>query len=459
MEDVIVPDVLLVIGNGFDRQCDLKSSYYDFLIYILKKNEEYEEYEEENFLLNEYVSYIKDCCLKFDVLYYSQKYTLNGKIEKLNFWYLLFLYKKSLLKKDWNFIEEQILQELSMESDGVNIFSKVAYGIMYRYLLENSFENKVKLVFSDLENKLIPNIYNVLSNNLYIKINYKKENNEIYKKIMDVLKEWLIGINEGILDRLVLDNNSKEKVIVAVDKERDIINCISEILLEELKEVENDFTEYLINELEVRSTYIQNSRKLIRYLLKLNDYSNKFEDCNIISFNYTIPWEEFSYSGTSFFVHLSKSIHGTLKDRSIIFGIDDNKIDSNSEGYKFTKLSRIMEMNGFGKIKSIPINSVLSASIEKVIFYGHSLSEADYGYFRMIFDEYVEKENVTFEFCYTLFEGTTKKNEIIKLREGISRLFGRYEKEKLYNQYRLKSLNLNNRIQFREVPDIKNSAI
>ena len=36
-ENVIVPDVLLVIGNGFDRQCDLKSSYYDFLIYILKK--------------------------------------------------------------------------------------------------------------------------------------------------------------------------------------------------------------------------------------------------------------------------------------------------------------------------------------------------------------------------------------------------------------------------------------
>ena len=82
-ENVILSDVLLVIGNGFDRQCDLKSSYYDFLIYLLKKNEKYEEYEDDNFLLNEYVSYIKDCCLKFDVLYYSQTYTLNWKIEKL----------------------------------------------------------------------------------------------------------------------------------------------------------------------------------------------------------------------------------------------------------------------------------------------------------------------------------------------------------------------------------------
>lgn len=116
-------------------------------------------------------------------------------------------------------------------------------------------------------------------------------------------------------------------------------------------------------------------------------------------------------------------------------------------------------MNAFGKNESIPINGVLSSSIKKVVFYGHSLSDADYGYFRMIFDEYVNKKNVCFEFCYTLFEGTTEKNEIIKLREGISRLFGRYEKEKLDNQNRLKSLNLNNRIQFREVPNIKNSPI
>ncbi len=93
VENVIDPDVLLVIGNGFDRQCDLKSSYYDFLMYILKKNE---EYEEEDDLLNEYVDYIEECCLKFNVLLYSQDYDINWKIEKLNFWYLLFLYKKFL---------------------------------------------------------------------------------------------------------------------------------------------------------------------------------------------------------------------------------------------------------------------------------------------------------------------------------------------------------------------------
>ena len=69
-------------------------------------------------------------------------------------------------------------------------------------------------------------------------------------------------------------------------------------------------------------------------------------------------------------------------------------------------------------------------------------------------NEYVKKENVCFEFCYTVFEGTTEKNEIIKLREGISRLFGRYEKENYERKYILKDLNLNNRIKFREIPKL-----
>ena len=46
-KNLITSDVLLVIGNGFDRQCELKSSYYDFLMYILKNNEENENQENE----------------------------------------------------------------------------------------------------------------------------------------------------------------------------------------------------------------------------------------------------------------------------------------------------------------------------------------------------------------------------------------------------------------------------
>ena len=194
-----------------------------------------------------------------------------------------------------------------------------------------------------------------------------------------------------------------------------------------------------------------NAKNLAKYILKFNENVN----CNIISFNYTNPWEEdVNFRDTSINVNLVKNIHGTLENNSIIFGVDDNKIDASSEGYRFTKVSRIMGMSAAGKVESVPIKSILTPSIEKVIFYGHSLSDADYGYFRMIFDEYAKKENVCFEFCYTVFEGTTEKNEIIKLREGISRLFGRYEKENYERKYILKDLNLNNRIKFREIPKL-----
>ena len=59
-----------------------------------------------------------------------------------------------------------------------------------------------------------------------------------------------------------------------------------------------------------------------------------------------------------------------------------------------------------------------------------------------------------FEYFDLVFEGTTKENEIIKLREGISRILGRYEKENDERKYTLKNLNLNNRIKFREIPKL-----
>lgn len=104
MENVILPDVLLVIGNGFDRQCDLKSSYYEFFSYILKRNEDSEK--QENQIFEEYVEYIKYCSCVSNINLLNQDYRRNSNIEGLNIWYLLFLYKKTLLKKDWNFIEE-----------------------------------------------------------------------------------------------------------------------------------------------------------------------------------------------------------------------------------------------------------------------------------------------------------------------------------------------------------------
>lgn len=149
MENVIVPDVLLVIGNGFDRQCDLKSSYYEFFSYILKRNEDSEKQEIKIF--DEYLNYIKDCSWSFNINLPIQSYNRNENIEDLNIWYKIFLYKKLLNKKDWNFIENQISEEITENRDGLNIFSKILFGILTKYILDKDIAKYILLVSNGQE--------------------------------------------------------------------------------------------------------------------------------------------------------------------------------------------------------------------------------------------------------------------------------------------------------------------
>lgn len=453
MENVIVPDVLLVIGNGFDRQCDLKSSYYEFFSYILKRNEDSEKQEIKIF--DEYLNYIKDCSWSFNINLPIQSYNRNENIEDLNIWYKIFLYKKLLNKKDWNFIENQISEEITENRDGLNIFSKILFGILTKYILDKDIAKYILLVSNGQESDVIPNIYNVLSNSLYYKVKNNKENNIVYKNLFNGLDLWREVIKIKIAEIEATNYYSNDKIRVDITEEIDLLTCVAEVLLEQLKEVEHDFIMYLDNEVNTNNCYKDNSKILANYLLKGDKITSENINCNILSFNYTEPWgEKLNFRDNHLNVNLFKNIHGTLKNKSIIFGIDDNMIDSKSEGYRFTKGSRIMEMTTIEENKSTPIKVILDKSVNRVVFYGHSLSDADYGYFQLIFDEYKENENLIFEFCYTVFEGTTKQNEIIKLREGISRILGRYEKENDERKYTLKNLNLNNRIKFREISKI-----
>ncbi len=287
-KNLITPNVLLVIGNGFDCQCELKSTYYDFLIEIIRNNEKNKAEDEK--ILSEYLDYIEYCSSKFEINNLSQIYFRNSQIEELNIWYLIFLYKKLLMEKDWNFIESQIFQEITEDNDGLNIFSKVSFGILTRYLFDNSLDSNVKLVFSNLDYNLLPNIYNVLAYNLYKKINNKKHNNIdiVYKNLISELDVWK-EINEKKILDIENDDNSNEKIRINILEEKKLINCVAEVLLEELKEVECDFIMYLKNEIKTQNNYLDNAKNLAKYMLK---YHNENVNCNIISFNYTNPGEE-----------------------------------------------------------------------------------------------------------------------------------------------------------------------
>lgn len=176
---------------------------------------------------------------------------------------------------------------------------------------------------------------------------------------------------------------------------------------------------------------------------------------NILSFNYTSLWISQSSNILDYYsIHLDKyiNIHGNYKYGNIIFGIDEDKISYNKREYLFTKTSRTLELyTDEAKYYRTSIQDLLPNTIKKVAFYGHSLSEADYGYFRLIFDKYINNNEVYFEFYFSAYEGTTKEEEMNKLRDRISRMFGKYSEEKLENRYVFVNLIQDKKIIFLEL--------
>lgn len=228
----------------------------------------------------------------------------------------------------------------------------------------------------------------------------------------------------------------------------------------ELNELELDFKNYLIccinstkgSYTETAKLYIYNILNSI-YCDRYGEYINsKF---NILSFNYTTPWKDSSEGKIINDFFKSVNIHGELfNDDGIIFGVDDKKLLPTQNEYIFTKLSRTLDLNTKSKSR-ITFSELLSSNIENVVFYGHSLSIADNGYFKMIFDRYVENENVIFYFVYKVYSGTSKEKERKKLIKGIGELFGEYSIDKENNTDTFKKLIQNKRIKIIELDSIK----
>lgn len=463
------PKSLLVIGNGFDLSCGLPSNYERFLQTILTEKTNFEEnlvFDTIKLGLEEYltkVNFFHDTKLVVE-------HSINTKykiIQELNVWYIIFLYKNMIHNSEWYLVENQISDELLEDENSLKIVEKIGDTLLSIYTKQrnSTFRTPVycaKKIEDFKTDNLINEIYQFVAYSL-LNRNLNQLNLYDTQKVYKELREKVEILNEEYVEisnsNQVYEESKKEmfeKKIVSV-----LFPLVAQTLLAELNELELDFKNYLNRSINSSNgKYEKNADSYMRHILNSvyydRNYSEADEKFNILSFNYTTPWKK---SGNpELFKNLFESIniHGELSNNNgMIFGIDDKKLLPTQDEYIFAKISRTLDLNTKNNSR-ITFDKLLSSNIENVIFYGHSLSIADYGYFRMIFEKYLERENVIFYFVFKVYPGTTKEKERKKLIKSISELFGEYSIDKENNTDIFKNLIQNQRIRIIDLDSTTN---
>lgn len=332
---------LLIIGNGFDLACGLKSSYKDFFENYFKSisSTNSKMYWELYFQNMSYYNSDKDDYSWTDIE--TQIFIQLQNVE--------FLIENNLLKYEY-YINDDVLKEqiniILTESNKNTTLDSLMHTF---YLVYSIFE------ISILNNSLkLNNVLTKIKNDLLkLEVHFTK-----------YLKNEIQNANSKI--------ESKTEVASNIFPENNYF-IKSRILLLTLLLFYTDIntTTYIAQNLED----LQNksySMSLIDYLLDIQYLSNSSViKSYVLSFNYTQPYQ----------VSNQRNIHGNLIDMNIIFGIDYDKVNTffSNQPTQFTKSYRILE----NKLNS---DMVIPSDIDKILFYGHGLGEADYSYFQAIFD-------------------------------------------------------------------------
>lgn len=361
---------LFILGNGFDLTLGLNSRYIDFY--------------------KGYVSKYKD------------------DYSKMSFWELL-LGDIDKEKNNWIDIETEI----------------------EKMLIEINSKNALNLTLKEVIDKI-----NYIVNLDDKEIIYNQDIDLMYKKKLFIQRNDILRfLNEFI------ENNNKDNENNKIDNEEIIF---SNFLSDQLLLLQKHFNEYMKAELDdfnvkVKNFYNNHNGKQednfiekdyndtsLKLLYELNGKSNNFKDISILNFNYTSFKVQNADKYTGNIEMLN--IHGNLNKGDIIIGSDLKIINQGNGLIPFTKPFKIVNnVNGidnenFGILK-------YSDNIDHIIFFGHSLGDTDFNYFKSIFDAvniYEEKVNLTF---YIPIYDSNKKMKIISEYEAsILNLLTQYSK-------------------------------
>ena len=425
MENNKIINQLLIIGNGFDLACGLKSSYNDFFEYIFDEN--------------------------------------NCSDYRFNFWICIFKelsQQDEFMKKNtWTDIESQILTQLRY----IEFLSDRGLLDTYYFKFE---QDQMKRVISD----------RIFS---YAKVNYSEA--EIISTTFNVIKHLFENDHFLVKEKDGKDTEELENIKLTFD---DLIYTLQT----DLRELEEAFSTFLANQIysnipnnkknsennlsKFGTEYSYYSFNLITALLlsihkvnksnaplldlirKSSNYSeiNDIDTISILSFpigrNYQLEnWIlSFNYTIPLNFERL-RNVHGNIIDRNIIFGIDYDKVNSffDNEPVNFTKSFRILD----SKINN---STIPLSNLDNILFFGHGLGEADYSYFQAIFDTIdLYHGNTTLIFYWNQFDDNDQYKKIIERVTKLIEKYGQTFSNKDHGRNLFTKLLLENRIVFREV--------
>lgn len=375
---------LLIIGNGFDLQCKLKTKYTDFFSKKYGIDFLTEKYIEK--FPEQTVIQCKQKAIDFFINVFKEKlYNLN--VEKFiqsnsdSYGYLI-NYFKQIFRQNFSDFEPTLTNW--------DIIFIISYVLM---------SNSDKFQWVDIEKMIFKTVTIVFKNKKEIFSNSEFPNDQARMKFINIVQYCF------------KDNKD-----------------LSTSMLDSLKKFEKSFALYIKNLIyKSKDHYFKRSEKLLKYLT--SSYNEEIVHLDVINFNYSLDENivnqmihEKRFSNITF--NSWTNIHGVASwndsyTRSQInklhsnykrlappiFGIDwhdisdtTNDIDFNDPRIIFTKSFRLID-NQVNNMRDK--KHQFQKNINKIIFFGHSLGHADYSYFESLFDIYnIYDSNIELNFYY-----------------------------------------------------------
>lgn len=418
---------ILITGNGFDRQCNLKTSYDEFFNSLSEEfsgvfelvnswmRADYGRFKSTPMTSNQRENELKRVRIKIQDLLLS---FTPDKFTGIDIWMLIFNYLNDKIKTDKRWVDiELLLKYFIMDEKEAGSFNS---SNLHKRILSNERND---FPTQDFDLYILSKIMDKL-------LNAKFENNELFNRSIYLYKEFKSSGNSTLF---------------------------YDFLLNELLRFEEKLKVYIYNEcISNKDEYNQNAIELYKRVLKSN-----INTCYLLNFNYTLPDFKMGKDGNN--VHGYIGEHDSMNKNHVIIGFDqwrtnsvradDKLFDENT--YIFTKTFRKLFQKTTLNVQTLPSKE----SLERIYFYGHSLGDSDYSYFFSLFDYYsLYDSKVVLEFAYTLFVSVPGNVIIESLRRSITRLiltYGTTMANKDHGKNLLHKLLLENRIVFTEIADLK----